>query len=99
MLPEDSQRALLVLFFKDKSLGESLLSKPSVSTIPSVAAAVLDLSYEYFVDPGRAVFQRQSFREIVREIAVSTGRTLLGVMSEEEVRALVELEFSRRFGP
>lgn len=97
MLPDEPHRALKVLFFRDKNLGEALLTKPSIATVPSVARAVLEISYERFVEPGNAAFNRDSFRTVIKDIDVASGRSLLSLMPPEEVRSLVEEIFKDSF--
>ena len=98
MLPEDPQKALRVLFFRDKNLGEALLTKPSISTVPAVARAVLEICYERFLEPGATTWSRDGFRAVVKDIDVATGRSLLPLMPLEAVRELVEGTFARCFG-
>lgn len=97
MIPEDPQLALSVLFFRDKNLGEVFLTKPSIATVPAVARAVLELAFENFIDPGERSFHRGSFRKLVQEMDVSTGRKLLATMQPEEVRDLVHGLFEKSF--
>lgn len=97
MLPDDPHKALRVLFFRDKDLGETLLTKPSIATVPSVARAVLEISHERFIDPGSSRFNREGFRSFIKDIDVATGRSLLSLMSTERVRNLVEEKFESSF--
>ncbi len=97
MFPEDPHKALKVLFFRDKNLGETLLTKPSIATVPAVAQAVLEISYESFVKPGVTTFSRDGFRAVIKDIDVSSGRSLLSLMPTERVRDLVEETFESYF--
>jgi hypothetical protein len=97
MLPDDPYRALKVLFFRDKNLGETLLTKPSIATVPSVARAVIEISYERFIEPGSASFSRDGFRSVIRDIDVASGRSLLSLMPPEKVRTLVDEIFRDSF--
>lgn len=97
MLPDDPYKALKVLFFRDKNLGETLLTKPSIATVPSVARAVLEIAFERFVEPGTVPFNRDGFRAVVKDIDVATGRSLLSLMPPEKVKTLVENVFSDSF--
>jgi len=94
MLPDEPQKALEVLYFRDKNLGETLLTKPSISTVSAVSAAVLELAYERFINPGDTKFDRDSFRGFIQKIDVNSGRSLLALMSESEVDSLVQKQFA-----
>ena len=97
MLPENPHNALKVLFFRDKNLGETLLTKPSIATVPAVARAVLEISYESFVQPGTARFSRDGFRDFIRDVDVRTGRSLLSLMEGSKVQDLVHSTFLASF--
>lgn len=97
MLPDDPHKALRVLFFRDKNLGETLLTKPSIATVPSVARAVLEISYERFIDPGTSAFSRDGFRGAIRDIDVASGRSLLSLLSDSDVYELVARIFDKAF--
>lgn len=97
MVPEDPDMALSVLFFRDKNLGEALLTKPSIATVPAVGRAIIELAHEYFVEPAHYSFSRPGFREVVKEIEVSSGRMLLATMADEDVRELVRNLFTAHF--
>lgn len=97
MLPDDPHKALRVLFFRDKNLGETLLTKPSIATVPSVARAVLQISYERFIDPGTSAFNRDGFRRVIKDIDVSSGRSLLPLLSDQDVHELVGKIFDQAF--
>lgn len=97
MLPNDPMRALRVIFFRDKNLGETLLTKPSIATVPAVAKSVLDLAYERFIDPGHSEFSRDAFRRLIQGIDINTGRSLLPLMPEDRVRELVASQFDQLF--
>lgn len=99
MVPEDPQMALSVLFFRDKNLGEALLTKPSIATVPAVGRAVMELAHEYFIEPGHYSFSRPGFRQVVKEIEVNSGRMLLATMPTEDVRELVRGLFATNFDP
>lgn len=99
MLPDDPQKALKVLFFRDKNLGEALLTKPSIATVPSVARAVLEISYDRFIDPGTSPFNRDSFRSVIKDIDVASGRSLLSLLSDADVYGLVSEIFDNIFAP
>lgn len=97
MLPEDPHKALKVLFFRDKNLGESLLTKPSIATVPAVAKAVLEISYESFVERGDIAFTREGFRNFIKDVDVRTGRSLLPLMPAYQVDDLVRTTFQDSF--
>jgi len=97
MLPENPDKALRVLFFRDKNLGESLLTKPSIATVPAVARAVLEISYESFVQSGPLRFSRDGFRDFIRDVDVRTGRSLLSLMPTNQVDDLVRATFKESF--
>ena len=97
MLPEDPVKALRVMFFRDKGLGETLLTKPSVATVPSVARAVLEISYDRFIETGGSPYSRDGFRTVIKDIDVQSGRSLLALLPEAEVRRLVEGIFDNTF--
>ena len=97
MLPTDPMRALRVIFFRDKNLGETLLTKPSIATVPAVAKSVLDLAYERFIDPGHSEFNRDAFRRLIQGIDINTGRSLLPLMPEDQVLELVTSQFDQLF--
>lgn len=97
MLPDDPHKALKVLFFRDKNLGESLLTKPSIATVPAVARAVLEISYESFVQPGTVPFSRDGFRDFIRDVDVRTGRSLLSLMDMNEVAPVIRTTFEKNF--
>lgn len=99
MLPDDPQKALRVLFFRDKNLGEALLTKPSIATVPSVARAVLEISYDRFIDPGTSPFSRDGFRSVIKDIDVASGRSLLSLLSDADVNGLVAEIFDNIFTP
>ena len=99
MFPDDPQKALRVLFFRDKNLGEALLTKPSIATVPSVARAVLEISYDRFIDPGTTPFDRDGFRSVIKDIDVLSGRSLLPLLSDKDVHELVERVFDQAFAP
>lgn len=96
--PADPQEVLSVLFFRDKNLGESMLTKPSISTVPSVAKSIFHFAYRGFIDPGTSTYSREAFRSFVREIDLNTGRTLLPLLEEEDVVQLVGNAFKKFFG-
>jgi hypothetical protein len=97
VVPENPQEALQVLYFRDKNLGETLLTKPSIAAVHSVAGAILRVCYEKFIDPGEILFDRDSFRAFIREIEVNSGRSLLALMPAPEVELLVRGEFAIHF--
>lgn len=97
MLPDDHYRAIKVLFFRDKNLGEVLLTKPSIATVPAVGRAVLEIAYESFVDPGEIEFSRENFRTFIKDIDVQTGRSLLSLMPNKVVAGLVADIFNNSF--
>jgi hypothetical protein len=99
IMPENTQKALSVLFFRDKNLGETLLTKPSISAISSVGRAVIEHCYTRFVDPGEATYSRDSFRALIRDIDLESGRQLLATLDYEAVYEIIEERFDGVFGP
>lgn len=95
--PDNPQRVLSVLFFRDKNLGESMLTKPAISTVPSVARAIFREAYMAFIHPGGKDYSRKAFRKFIQEVDVDTGRTLLPIMDDEAAQKLVREVFLRHF--
>ena len=97
MQPDNPQRVLSVLFFRDKNLGESMLTKPAISTVPPVARAIFRETYMAFINPGGKQYSRKAFRKFIQELDVDTGRTLLPIMDDAAALALVREVFHRHF--
>lgn len=97
IMPDDPQKALSVLFFRDKNLGETLLTKPSISSISSVGRAVIESCYTGFIDPGHYTYSREAFRALIRDIDLASGRQLLATIDYEAVQGLVSNHFNLVF--
>lgn len=96
-MPNDPQKALSVLFFRDKNLGETLLTKPSISSISSVGRAVIESCYSGFIDPGYCTYSREAFRALIRDIDLASGRQMLATIDYEAVQGLVSNHFNLVF--
>jgi hypothetical protein len=95
--PDNPQRVLSLLFFRDKNLGEAMLTKPAISTVPPVARAIFREAYMAFIHPGGKQYSRAAFRGFIKDVDVDTGRTLLPIMDDDTAQALVREVFHRHF--
>jgi hypothetical protein len=97
-MPEDPNMALSVLFFRDKNVGESFLAKPSISLVPTLGKAFLQLIYEHFIYPGTTTYNRVGFRHFITEVEINnSGRKLMETLDQEEVTSLLTAVFEKSY--
>jgi hypothetical protein len=98
IMPEDPNMALSVLFFRDKNVGESLLTKPSISLVPTLGKALLRLTYEHFIYPGTTTYNRDALRHFITEVEINnSGRKLMETLDQEEVTSLLTAVFEKSY--
>ena len=89
-LTTDRQKASHLFFsegFSDWSV--QLLERPNLAAIPAVANAIVDSSYERFVEGGRN-YDRSAFRGMLTKLDIVAGSTVPTLLSYEDVREVID---------
>lgn len=89
-LTTDRQKAAHLFFaagFSDWAV--QLLERPNLAAIPEVANAIVDSSYERFVEGGRR-YDRAAFRGMLTKLDIVAGSTVPTLLSYEVVRDVID---------
>lgn len=90
VLTTDRQKASHLFFSEGFSdWGVQLLERPNLAAIPEVANAIVDSSYERFVEGGRN-YDRSAFRGMLTKLDIVAGSTVPTLLRYEVVREVID---------
>ena len=97
-LNESSNQAYSVLLDLDTDIINSYLGRPNLVSLPGIAKAVVDVTYEaFFANGHRDVYIRRTYRDFIMAIDLENGRQLISHKSVEEMTRQVRELFESFF--
>lgn len=94
-LGSDIENRAIELFFFNSDLGSQLLGKPSIATSKPIARSIVSIAHREFISEKSSSWNRNKFRDFMKEIDLLTGRRILEVVPESQLDAEVQAIFSR----
>lgn len=99
-LTQVEDKAYAVLFDIEADVLSQFTTRPTLVSVSSLARAVVEVSYEAFLNPSsakRKSYDRDQFRDFLKQIDLESGRQLVPHRDYQSILSQVQKSFDKNF--